>query len=184
MAKATGPLYDVHFRRRSEGRTDYSKRLALLKGNKTRLVVRKTNRYILVQAVNWGEQGDVAVTSATSRELKKFGFDGKSNTPSAYLTGFLCGVKAKAKGVGDVVFDMGLYTPSKGSVVYAALKGAVDAGLKANFGAEKMPSADRVEGKHLKGADAGKFAEAKSKISSFSPQTHQSPQSKAARVKG
>lgn len=165
MAKATGPLYSVHFRRRREGKTDYSKRLALLKSGKPRLVVRKTNRFILAQVTSTGEKGDLTITSVSSRDLKKFGFDGKSNTPSAYLTGLLCAVKAMEKKVSEVVFDAGLHTPSKGSVVFATLKGAVDGGLKANFGEEKMPSADRTEGKHLQ---AKGFAEAKAKILSQS----------------
>ena len=133
MSKATGPLYVVHFKRRREGKTDYAKRLALLKSGKPRLVVRKTNRFVIVQVISWTEKGDQTVACATSKALGNFGFQGKSNSPSAYLTGLLCGVKAKAKGVGEIVLDVGLQTPSKGSIVFAALKGAVDAGLQANF---------------------------------------------------
>ena len=162
MTKATGPLFRVHFRRRREGKTDYSKRLALLKSRIPRLVVRKTNRFIIVQIIEFGEKGDKTIVSSTSQALASFGFPGKSNTPSAFLTGLLCGVKAKAKGIDAVVLDTGLHLASKGSIVYAALKGAAEAGLKANFGEEKMPSQERIEGKHLKGADS--FANAKQKI--------------------
>ncbi|MEM4255299.1 MAG: 50S ribosomal protein L18 [Candidatus Norongarragalinales archaeon] len=162
MARATGPLYSVHFKRRREGKTDYAKRLAFVKSGKPRLVVRKTNRFIIAQITSWGEKGDSTLASVTSKALNAFGFNGKANTPSAYLTGLLCGVKAKAKGVGEIVLDVGLHSPTKGSVVFAVLKGAVDAGLKANFGQEKMPSEERLSGKHL-GSDA-QFAQAKQKI--------------------
>ena len=164
MAKATGPLYSVHFRRRREGKTDYGRRLALLKSRLPRLVVRKTNRYLIAQIVAWGEKGDTTLASATSKALEAFGFAGKANTPSAYLTGLLCGTKAKAKGVGEIVFDAGMHAPTKGSVVFAVLKGAVDAGLKASFGEEKMPSDVRMSGTHLGAEMEQKFALAKQKI--------------------
>jgi large subunit ribosomal protein L18 len=47
---------------------------------------------------------------------------------------------AKKKGLKEFVLDMGMYIPSKGSVVFAALKGAVDAGLSTNFNEEKVPN--------------------------------------------
>jgi large subunit ribosomal protein L18 len=47
---------------------------------------------------------------------------------------------AKKKKVSDFVLDIGMYTPSKGSVVFAALKGAVDAGLKTTFDESLVPS--------------------------------------------
>lgn len=164
MAKATGPLYGVHFRRRREGKTDYSKRLALIKSGKHRLVVRKTNKFILAQITSWSEKGDLTLASVTSKALDAFGFAGKSNTPSAYLTGLLCGIKAKAKGVGEIVLDVGLHSPTKGSLLFAVVKGASDSGLKVNFGQEKMPSEERMSGKHLKAELQEKFSQAKQKI--------------------
>ena len=165
MTRATGAVYTMHFRRRREGKTDYAKRLALVKGGKTRLVVRKTNRSIIAQFVNYSEKGDVTVASATSKELQKHGFTGKCNSPSAYLTGLLAGRKALKKGVKEFILDVGLQSATKGSVVFAVLKGAVDAGLKTNFGEEKMPSQDRISGKHLN-ADQNAFESARGRISS------------------
>src|SRR3989344_5720015 len=147
MAKATGPLYSVNFRRRGEGKTGYGKGLAPIKSNKPPLEERKTNLFIIAQIASWGENGDSTIASATSKALGAFVFAGKANTPSAYLTGLLCGVKAKAKGVIEIVLDAGLHSPTKGSVIFAVLKGAVDAGLKANFGEGKMPSQERISGK-------------------------------------
>src|SRR3989344_192865 len=113
MAKATGPLYSVHFRRRREGKTDYGKRLALIKSNKPRLVVRKTNRFIIAQVTSWGENGDSTIASATSKALGAFCFAGKANTPSAYLTGLLCEAKPKARGVTKLVLTLACIRPPK-----------------------------------------------------------------------
>ncbi len=176
MTKATGPLFSVHFRRRRENKTDYEKRLALLKSGKTRLVVRKTNRFVYAQFVDFREAGDAVVASACSSELGEFGFAGKCNTPSAYLTGMLAAKRAAASGVREFVFDLGLQKASKGAVVFAALKGAADVGLKTQFSPDKIPGDERVSGKHLgeSGKEGGKeggkgFAEAKAKITAFQP---------------
>ncbi|NUN11328.1 50S ribosomal protein L18 [Candidatus Micrarchaeota archaeon] len=160
--KATGPLYAVHFKRRREVKTDYSKRLALLKSGKPRLIVRKTNKYIITQFALFNEKGDAVSITTSSKELSKYGFDGKTNTPSGYLTGFLTGKKALNAGVKEFVLDVGLNPITKGNVLFAVLKGAIDAGLKANYSEDVLPSEDRMSGKHLK--IEAKFAEAKKKI--------------------
>ena len=48
---ATGPRYFVPFRRRREGKTDYYQRTRLIVADVPRMVVRKTNRHIIVQLV-------------------------------------------------------------------------------------------------------------------------------------
>ena len=149
MSKATGPLYDVHFRRRREGRTDYAKRISLLKSRKPRLVVRKTLRGVICQVTRFNENGDQCLVTVHSKTLQKLGFKPKRNTPTAYLTGLLAGVKAREKGVKEIVLDVGLHPATKGSIVFACLKGALDAGLQSDYGEEKMPSEDRIAGKHL-----------------------------------
>lgn len=164
MSKATGPLYAVHFRRRREGKTDYAKRLALLKSERTRMIVRKTNKYVIVQFAQFDSKGDSIITSVTSKHLSKYGFTGKSNTPSAYLTGALAAKQAKEKGVKDFILDLGLQAPTKGNLLFAALKGAIDAGLQAPFDSAIVPSQDRIEGKHLKPEVQQAFATAKAKI--------------------
>jgi large subunit ribosomal protein L18 len=164
MTKATGPLHTVYFRRRREGATDYAKRLKSLKGGKPRLIVRKTNKYVLVQLAEYSEAGDKILAGASSRDLAGLGFPGKCNTPSAYLTGLLVGKKAMAKGVKGAVADFGRHTASKGSLLYSALKGAADAGLDVPFDESVIPPAERIQGAHLKGETSKKFAEAKAKI--------------------
>ncbi|MFH0835466.1 MAG: 50S ribosomal protein L18 [Candidatus Micrarchaeota archaeon] len=165
MSKATGPLYCVHFRRRRENRTDYAKRLALLKSGLPRAVVRKSNRYILVQVANFEQAGDHVICTASSKELGAFGFKGaKNNTPAAYLTGLLAARKALKKGVKTVVPDIGLNFASKGCVLFAALKGIADGGVAIGISEEKAPSQERISGKHLSEPVQKEFAEAKKKI--------------------
>jgi len=163
MPKAHGITYDVHFRRRREGRTNYAKRLALLKSGKPRMVVRKTNKYVVIQFVQPGEKGDLTLVTATTKQLQKAcGFPGKCNTPSAYLAGLLAGRRAADKGVKEFVLDIGLHTATKGSVVFAALKGAVDSGLHADYEKEMVPTEERIRGAHLN--VAALFEDAKKRI--------------------
>lgn len=147
MSKASGPTYKVGFRRRRECVTDYRKRLALLKSGQPRLIVRKSNRLVIVQLVKW-EDGDHTVASASSNELKKFGWPPRANLPTAYLTALLCGLRAKKAGVSAAVLDTGLARPTKGSFIFAALKGAIDAGLDVPHGEELFDEA-RISGAHI-----------------------------------
>ncbi len=150
------------FRRRREGKTNYKKRIALLKSRKIRMVVRKTNKYVIVQFIDFSEKGDKTITSTTSRELNKFGFPGKRNLPSAYLAGYLAGFKAIKKGVKEAILDTGLHPKTKGSILFAALKGALDAGVAVPHSEELFPSQDRINGEHLKLLDL--FKQSKKKI--------------------
>lgn len=162
MTKAKGPLFTVKFRRRRNGVTDYATRLALLKGGKPRAVIRKTNRFLHVQVVDYAPAGDRTVCSASSRELSKYGFDGKCNAPSAYLTGLLAAKKASAKGVNAMVADIGRQTTTKGGILFAVVKGIADGGVSIPLGESILGDAKRIEGEHLKAKE--KFAAAKAKI--------------------
>ena len=152
---ATGPSYRVPFRRRREGKTDYRSRRALVLSRLPRLVVRRTLNHIIVQIVEAETTGDRVVVSAHSRELAKtYGWQGDSgNVPAAYLTGLLCGFKAMVHGVKKAVLDIGLHSPSKGARVFAALKGAVDAGVTVPRSEDMLPDETRTSGKHI--ADYG-----------------------------
>src|SRR5882672_1884813 len=104
---AHGPLYRVPFRRRREGKTDYRRRLGLLKSGEHRVVVRSSNRNIVVQFVSYDEKGDVVAAQAEAREIVKMGYAAAgSNTPSAYLTGRLAATRAKEAGVTSGVLDL------------------------------------------------------------------------------
>jgi len=147
---AQGPTYRVKFRRRREGKTNYYRRRSLLQSRRPRLVVRKTNTNTLVQIINANVVGDMTVASAIASELSGHGWKaGTSNLPAAYLTGFLAGLRAKSRGVKGAILDVGLNPPIKGSRIYAALKGVVDAGIEVPHSPEILPSDDRISGKHI-----------------------------------
>jgi large subunit ribosomal protein L18 len=147
---ATGPRYFVPFRRRREGKTDYYSRMKLLISEKPRMVVRKTNRQIIVQLVEAELEGDRTVAAAYSSELAALGYKGSlSNTPAAYLTGMLLATKAMNAGYEEAILDIGLNRASVGARVFAALKGAVDAGFDVPHGESILPDEDRVKGAHI-----------------------------------
>lgn len=155
-----GPRYHVKPRRHRQRKTDYHRRLRLLRSKKTRIVVRRSLQNIRVQFIDYNAQGDEIVASAISSELKgayqwKYSAD---STPAAYLTGLLAGARAKKAGVEEAVLDIGLYHPTKGSRVFAALKGVVDAGIDCPHDEEMLPSKERLAGAHLKDPKAIKPA--------------------------
>ena len=167
----TKKTYSVAFRRRREGKTNYKKRLAMLKSSMPRFVVRKSNRYITVQAIEFSRKGDVVKAAANSRELHNFGWKlAKKNLPASYLTGLLAGVRAKKGGIEKAVLDIGFSTPVHGATCFAALKGMLDSGVAIEHDEKALPSEERVRGMHIKkhgktGTDIEKqFEEAKNKI--------------------
>ena len=164
---ATGPRYAVKFRRRRECKTNYQKRLKLLKSNLPRLVVRKSTNYITLQLVLFDPKGDKTLLTVNSAQLKKFGWPHSyKNIPAAYLTGLLAGKLGKTK-VKEAIADVGLHTATKGAKIFAAVKGAADAGLQIKFNPATIIE-DRIIGKHisthLKKPIEKDFAAAKEKI--------------------
>jgi len=146
-----GPRYHVKPRRHRERKTDYRRRLKLLRGKKPRIVVRKSLKAIRVQFVEYSPQGDKILVSSLSNELAKdYGWKySLANTPAAYLTGLLAGKRAKEKGIEEGVLDIGLYHPTVGSTLFAALKGVVDAGIACPHDKEMLPKEDRIHGEHV-----------------------------------
>jgi large subunit ribosomal protein L18 len=69
--------------------------------------------------------------------------------PAAYLTGLLIGKKAAKNKIKEAVLDSGLYPSTKGSRIYAVLKGAVDSDLKVSFDEKILPSEERIKGLHI-----------------------------------
>lgn len=157
----------MYHKRRRLQKTNFRKRLALLKSGKTRLVIRKSLENIRIQFIGFNTGGDKTEASAFSAELGKLGWkSGLGNLPAAYLTGMLAGTRAKKAGIREAVFDLGLQTSTKGSRIYAALKGAVDAGLAIPHSEDILPDAERISGKHIQGRKGieKEFAEMKEKI--------------------
>ena len=136
-------------RRRHEAKTDYHARLNLLKSEKPRLVVRKTNQYVLAQLVETDIAQDKVLTSANSRELIEKGWPKEKSGSlksliAAYLTGYMLVKKNKGK-IKEAVLDIGMQRNVASSRIYAVLKGALDAGLKVNCKKEILPSEERLE---------------------------------------
>lgn len=146
---ARGSTYRVPLRRRREGKTDYQARKALVLSGKPRFVPRGTAKNVAVQIIVARPQGDEVFAAAHSRELKKYGWKAPTgNVPAAYLTGLLCGLKAKAKGLSEAILDIGLVSPTKGSKVFAALGGILDADVAVPHNDKKIVK-ERSEGKHI-----------------------------------
>jgi large subunit ribosomal protein L5e len=89
--------YQVKYRRRRQGKTDYRARLRLTTQDKNkynthkyRLVVRFSNKDITCQVVYAAIAGDVVVAAAYAHELPKYGLKvGLNNYSAAYATGLL-----------------------------------------------------------------------------------------------
>jgi|Deesub1362A_J573_1020465.scaffolds.fasta_scaffold00258_36 large subunit ribosomal protein L18 len=147
---AKGPRYKVPYRRRREGKTDYRKRLKLLKSRKPRVVVRITNTRVIAQLIEYDPDGDKVEVMITSEHLRKEGYMGNlNNTPACYLTGILFGKKCIEKGYEEGIFDIGLRTPTRGSRVFAFLKGVVESGFEIPHDSEVFPDEYRLTGKHI-----------------------------------
>ncbi len=142
--------YRVSMRRRREGKTDYRRRLSLLKSGRTRLVVRKTNRYIIAQFIEYSPNGDKVLCYACSKELERYGWKhSKKNVPAAYLTGYLAGLRAVSRGITSAILDIGRHPSTKESRIYAALKGSLDAGVDIPHNERILPNIERIKGKHI-----------------------------------
>jgi large subunit ribosomal protein L18 len=161
-----GPRYHVKPRRQREGKTDYRRRLRLLKSRKTRIVVRRSNKNTQVQFIGYQPTGDQIIASAISKELiSKYNWKfSTSTTSAAYLTGLLAGTRAKQQGVEEGILDIGMLRPTAHSKVFAALKGVIDAGIQCPHDEEKIPDKNRIHGKHLNEKIAPMVDDLKDKI--------------------
>jgi len=171
--------FQVKYRRRREGKTDYYARKRLIaqaknkyNAPKYRLVVRCTNKDIIVQIIYARIQGDFVLAAAHSRELPRYGINhGLTNWAAAYAAGLLVARRALTKlgladkyegvtepdgtislteAVGDedsprpfkCYLDVGLKRTSTGSRVFGALKGASDGGLYIPHNEKRFPGYD------------------------------------------
>ncbi len=156
-------------KRRRERKTDYKARLRLIQSRLPRIVVRKTNKYVIVQYVESKEAQDKIKIGVTSKQLLKYGWDKEKigslkSLPACYLIGLLLGKKIKNKEQ-EVILDTGLIRNVKKSRIYAVLKGLVDAEIKINHKKEIFPEEERIRGEHLK--NKIDFEKIKSNISSL-----------------
>ncbi|KZT41158.1 hypothetical protein SISSUDRAFT_1043238 [Sistotremastrum suecicum HHB10207 ss-3] len=177
--------FQVKYRRRREGKTDYYARKRLVAQSKNkynapkyRLVVRFTNKDIIVQIIYARIQGDFVLVQARSAELPRYGINhGLTNWTAAYATGLLCarraltklGLADKYEGVAEpdgtikliealdeedaprpfkCYLDVGLKRTSTGSRVFGAMKGASDGGIFIPHSEKRFPGFD-AESKEL-----------------------------------
>ena len=135
-------------RRRIEGKTDYKARLAMLKSGKIRLVIRKTNNYIIAQFVESDIAQDKIIFGLSSSALLTKGWPKEKtgslkSIPAAYLTGLILGNLAKSK-IKEAILDIGVHRNVKKSRIYAALKGVIDSGVQIPHSSEALPSLDNM----------------------------------------
>ena len=148
---AKGPRYKRSLRRRHDGKTDYHKRLKLLKSRKLRVVIRASNDHMRIQIVQSKLGGDKVLVSAFSKELtSKYGWNANTgNIPAAYLTGYLAGLRAKIKNIQNAIFDLGIFYHR--NRVLAACKGLLDTGINIPYREVFFPESleERIKGTHI-----------------------------------
>merc|ERR1711939_1114573 len=96
--KAYYKRFQVKYKRRREGKTDYYARKRLVSQDKNkfgtpkyRFVVRFTNKDIICQVVSSKIKGDVCHAAAYAHELPRYGLSvGLTNYSAAYCVGLLC----------------------------------------------------------------------------------------------
>jgi len=141
-------------KRRQENKTNYRKRLVLLKGNSPRLVVRKSNKYLTIQIIESKDAQDSVTYSVNTKDLLEHGWpEAKAGSlkslGAGYLGGYLIGHRAKDIKT-RLVLDTGLIPSTKGSRIYAVVKGVADSGIKINFDKEIAPTKEMIEGENGK----------------------------------
>ncbi|NPE27118.1 50S ribosomal protein L18 [Methanococcoides sp. SA1] len=137
-------------RRRRECRTDYKARRLMLTSGVPRIVVRRSNKYFILQAVESIESQDKVLATISSKDLLKNGWDEKKkgslkSIPAGYLTGLLM---AKKLGKGKYIMDLGMARTEKGNRVFAVVAGLVEGGLDIAHNDKVFPSEDRLMGEH------------------------------------
>jgi large subunit ribosomal protein L5e len=96
-SKAYFKRYQVKYKRRREGKTDYRARIRLINQDKNkyntpkfRLVVRFSNKDIVAQIISASITGDMVLAAAYAHELPQYGLEvGLANYAAAYCTGLL-----------------------------------------------------------------------------------------------
>ncbi|MDD5012745.1 MAG: 50S ribosomal protein L18 [Candidatus Nanoarchaeia archaeon] len=162
--------------RRIENKTDYLKRLKLLKSGVPRVTFRKTNRYVIAQYITSKEAQDKIELGITSKKLKEYGwpdkFDGSlKSVPASYLTGFLLGKEIMKNKMKTPIVDFGMTRVLSKNRTFAFIKGLIDAGVEIKCSEEHFPDEERIIGKNMKEDFSKKFVEIKSKIEG-SEKTH------------
>ena len=127
--------------------------MKLLRGDSPRAVVRISNTQTICQLVEFNPDGDIVIASVNGKTLvDKYSWPedaSRKSIPASYLTGFALAKNAISSGHESAILDIGLSASSKGSRVFAALKGMIDAGLEIPHGEDVLPDEDRINGMHI-----------------------------------
>ncbi len=156
-------------KRRIQHKTDYKKRMNLLKSNKPRLIFRKTNKYLISQYIESDEAKDKVIFTINSKKLLKHGWPEEmkgslKSIPASYLTGFLAGKRIISEKIEKPIIDIGMTRIIKKTKVFAFIKGIIDSGIKIESDSEKFPKEEKIKGKNLKKDFSAEFEKIKSKI--------------------
>jgi len=146
----------VSKKRRREKKTNYLRRKRLLESNKPRIIIRKTNKYIILQYIESKFAQDKILYTTNSKDLIRYGWPkdkqgSLKNLGASYLSGVLFGqILKKNKQNKEVILDIGLIRSTSGSRVYAALKGVIDSGIKINADKKMFPDEKRIQSEKVK----------------------------------
>ncbi len=156
-------------RRRRENKTDYLRRIKLLKSRSPRIVFRKTNKYVLAQYVKTREAQDRIEFGMSSKKLLDYGWpkefkNSLKSIPASYLLGLLVGNKIIKDKLKTPIPDFGMLRMVHKTKVYGFLNGLIDSGVKIKYQKGVFPDEPKIKGKYLKKDFSKKFGEIKSKI--------------------
>ena len=164
---AHGKSQRLRFKRRRNGKTDYRRRLRMLRGGAPRAIVRVSNTQVVCQLAQFDPEGDRIVASFSGNNLAAYGWPVGASTksvPARYVAGYALGKSALSAGHDSAILDIGLASSSPGNRIFAALKGMIDAGLDVPHGDGVLPSDDRVNGAHIDDSLAAAVDAAKNAI--------------------
>lgn len=157
-------------RRQKQSKTDYHKRIKLLKGDTPRIVFRKTNRYIIAQYITSKGAQDKIEIGITSKSLIDYGwpkeFEGSlKSIPSSYFTGILLGKEIIKKNLSkNPIIDIGMTRNIHQSKIYGFIKGLSDAGIIIKCDKKFFPKEETIKGKNMKKDFSAHFEKIKSNI--------------------
>lgn len=143
----------INKRRRREEKTDYSKRINLLKSGSPRIVFRKTNKYLIAQYIFSREAKDIIKNGITSKLLLNYGWPENAkgslkSVTASYLLGILMGKKISDKKNSPII-DFGMMRNVHKSRAYAFMKGLIDSGINLKYNEGIFPDENRIKGEHL-----------------------------------
>ncbi|MCK9597228.1 hypothetical protein M0R19_08655 [Candidatus Pacearchaeota archaeon] len=161
-------------RRQKQAKTDYHKRIKLLKGNSPRITFRKTNKYITTQYIISKEALDKIEIGITSKKLLDYGWPKESegslkSIPASYFTGMLMGKLIIQKNLPkNPIIDIGMTRNVHKSKIYGFLKGLIDAGIIIKCDKKFFPTEETIKGKNMKKDISKIFDKIKSSMNSIS----------------